>query len=400
MKFCLKTLILLSPILLISQEYKLGSKLVAGGFTKPLYVTSHPTDLNHLYVLEQHGKIKIIKNGTVQKSPFLDLTNQVHTPRLPGDERGLLGFALHPHFSENNRFYINYVNKKGFTIISELTSDNVGLIADPSSERVLFSLKQPFSNHNGGHLAFGLDGFLYISVGDGGKSGDPNNAGQSLNTYFGKILRIDVDSGIPYGVPKTNPFISTSEAKGEIWALGLRNVWRFSFDSETGDLYLGDVGQNKWEEINFQPGSSSGGENYGWKIMEGNHCFHPEVNCDTSGLTLPIFEYPNDANYMRTLTGMDQPEVDGCSVTGGYVYRGNKIPGLVGTYVFGDYCSGNIWSFRVKNGHVYEFQNRTTEINLGGGIHTSNISSFGQDASGELYIVDYNGEIYKLVSVD
>lgn len=387
--------------LILTAQSQLSSVLVADGFKKPLLVTSHPEDADLLFVMEQTGTIKLIRKNVVLKKPFMDIKDRVHTPITPGDERGLLGFAFHPNYGQNGRFFINYINKKGNTVVSEFRVSRNPHRADPNSERILFTLQQPFSNHNGGHMAFSpRDGYLYIAVGDGGKAADPYNVGQSLETLFGKILRIDVDSGKPYGIPDDNPFIRTPQARGEIWVWGLRNPWRFSFDRETGDLYTGDVGQDKWEEINFQPAASGGGDNYGWRIMEGNHCYNPPEDCDRTGLTLPVLEYPNDANYMRTLTGLSQPDVDGCSVTGGYVYRGKAIPGLQGTYFFGDYCSGNIWSFRMVNGKAVDFQNRTEEINLGGGEYTNYISSFGEDTAGEIYIVDYNGEIYKLIAVE
>ncbi len=391
----LKLILFIFPILLIGQMPLLSSVQIADGFKKPLYVTSYPTDANLLYVVEQAGRIMIIQNGKKLKSPFLDIKKQVVDPSRPGDERGLLGFAFHPDHTENGKFYINYMNNEGYTVVSEFTTQNKKK-ADHTSERILFDLKQPYGNHNGGHMAFGPEGFLYITIGDGGKAGDPNNAGQDLNTIFGKVIRIDVNQA-PYGIPETNPFYGQENKRGEIWAWGLRNVWRFSFDRENGDIYYGDVGQNKWEEVNYEPGSSRGGVNYGWRIMEANHCYDPEENCPKTGLTIPILEYPNDANYMRTLTGMDQPDVDGCSVTGGYVYRGKQIEGLQGTYFFGDYCSGNIWSFKVEHGKAVEFQNRTEEINLAGGEFTNYISSFGEDADGELYIIDYNGGVYKII---
>mgnify|MGYP003957987205 FL=1 len=391
----LKQILFIFPILLFGQSPSLSSIEIADGFKKPLFITSYPTDSNLLYVVEQAGRIIVIENGEKLKRPFLDIKKQVVNPNRPGDERGLLGFAFHPNHTKNGKFYINYMNNDGYTVVSEFTVKNKQR-ANHSSERILFDLKQPFSNHNGGHMAFGPDGYLYISIGDGGKAGDPNNAGQDLNTIFGKVIRIDVNQ-TPYGIPKSNPYYGQENKRGEIWAWGLRNVWRFSFDRKNGDIFYGDVGQNKWEEINYEPAKSKGGVNYGWRIMEARHCYNPEDNCNESGLTQPILEYPNDANYMRTLTGMDQPDVDGCSVTGGYVYRGKQIKGLQGTYLFGDYCSGNVWSFKVENGKAVEFQNRTEEINLAEGEFTNYISSFGEDADGELYIIDYNGGVYKII---
>ena len=389
-----KILLTLFPIFLMAGELSLSSILVADGFKKPLFITSYPTDSNLLYVVEQAGRIMVINNGKKLGQPFLDINKQVVDPSRPGDERGLLGFALHPDFTNNGKFYVNYMNNDGFTVLSEF-SKQTREKADPSSERIMFDLKQPYRNHNGGHLEFGPDGYLYISIGDGGKAGDPLKAGQDLNTLFGKIIRIDVDQK-PYGIPKSNPFYGQKDKRGEIWAWGLRNVWRFSFDRDNGDIYYGDVGQNKWEEVNYEPNTSKGGINYGWSIMEANHCYDPKENCNQVGLTPPILEYPNDANYMIVLGGGGQENTDGCSVTGGYVYRGTQIKNLMGYYMFGDYCSGNIWTFKVVNSKITDFQNRTEEINLGNGEFTTYISSFGEDADGELYIVEYNGGIYRL----
>ena len=388
-----KIIVCLIPFILFAEE-RLSSILIADGFKKPVFVTSYPNDSRLLYVVEQAGVIKIIKNGKKIKTPFFDINKNVVDPIRPGDERGLLGFAFHPNHINNRKFYINYMNNDGYTIVSEFSVDSK-LVANHQSERILFKLKQPYRNHNGGDIQFGPDGYLYISIGDGGKAGDPLNAGQDLNTLLGKIIRINVDEK-PYGIPKSNPFYGQKDKRSEIWAWGLRNVWRFSFDKKTGDIYYGDVGQNKWEEINFEPASSKGGMNFGWRIMEANHCYDPKENCPQKGLTKPIIEYPNDANYMMILGGGSQTNTEGCSVTGGYVYRGKNIKFMNGIYVFGDYCSGNIWTTNVENGIAKNFKNRTEEINIGGGEFTTYISSFGQDANGEIYIVDYNGGIYQL----
>ena len=358
-------------------------------------MTSHPKDANMLYVVEQAGRIKIINNGKVVDRPFLNIDEQVVNPSRPGDERGLLGFAFHPEHARNGKFYVNYMNNDGYTIVSEFSVLSKKS-ADQSTERILFELEQPYRNHNGGHMQFGPDGYLYISIGDGGKAGDPLNAGQDLNTLLGKVIRIDVDVQ-PYGIPKSNPYYGQENKRGEVWAWGFRNVWRFSFDRKTGDIYYGDVGQNKWEEVNYEPSDSPGGVNYGWRLMEASHCYNPEKDCPQDGLTMPIIEYPNDANYMMVLGGGSQADAEGCSVTGGYVYRGSEINGLQGYYLFGDYCSGNIWSFKVVDGKAVNYTNRTEEINLANGEFTTYISSFGEDANGELYIVEYNGGIYKIM---
>ena len=389
-----KILIAILPFLLQAEELSLSSTLIADGFKKPLFVTSHPENSKFLYVVEQAGKIIIINNGEKLEEPFLDISDRVVNPSRPGDERGLLGFAFHPDYVSNNKFYVNYINNDGYTIVSEFSAQS-SLVANSLSERIVFDLKQPYGNHNGGHMQFGPDGYLYISIGDGGKRGDPLNAGQDLNTLFGKVIRIDINK-VPYGIPKSNPYYGQKDKRGEIWAWGLRNVWRFSFDRKNGDIYYGDVGQNKWEEINYEPYTSKGGVNYGWRIMEASKCYNPEKNCNEKNLTLPIHEYPNDANYMVVLGGGSQMNSDGCSITGGYVYRGEKIKNLNGYYIFGDYCSGNIWTFKVVNEKATELTNRTEEINLANGEFTTYISSFGEDADGELYIVEYNGGIYKL----
>ena len=405
MKMYLKKIILLIiPFILFAEERNLSSVLIADGYKKPVFITSYPNNAKLLYIVEQAGLIKIINDGKKLSRPFFDINKRVVNPNRPGDERGLLGFAFHPNHTNNGKFYINYMDNDGNTIISEF-STNSELRADHKSERIILKLKQPYGNHNGGDIQFGPDGYLYISIGDGGKAGDPLNAGQDLSSLFGKIIRIDIEQK-PYGIPKSNPFFGQKDKREEIWAWGLRNVWRFSFDKQTGDKYLADVGQNKWEEVNFEPASSKGGLNYGWRIMEANHCYDPKENCPTEGLIKPIIEYPNDANHpafaFRIIEELSfsETDVEGCSVTGGYVYRGQRIKSMQGQYIFGDYCSGNIWTLKVVNGKAINFKNRTEEINIGGGEFTTYISSFGQDSDGEIYIIDYNGGIYKLIESD
>ena len=405
MKMYLKKIILLIiPFILFAEERNLSSVLIADGYKKPVFITSYPNNAKLLYIVEQAGLIKLINDGKKLSRPFFDINKRVVNPNRPGDERGLLGFAFHPNHTNNGKFYINYMDNDGNTIVSEF-STNSELRANHKSERIILKLKQPYGNHNGGDIQFGPDGYLYISIGDGGKAGDPLNAGQDLSSLFGKIIRIDIEQK-PYGIPKSNPFFGQKDKREEIWAWGLRNVWRFSFDKQTGDKYLADVGQNKWEEVNFEPASSEGGLNYGWRIMEANHCYDPKENCPTEGLIKPIIEYPNDANHpafaFRIIEELSfsETDVEGCSVTGGYVYRGKKIKSMQGQYIFGDYCSGNIWTLKVVNGKAINFKNRTEEINIGGGEFTTYISSFGQDSDGEIYIIDYNGGIYKLIESD
>jgi len=351
-------------------------------------------DEETIFVVEQDGIIKLINNSKLEETPFLDITDRVLSPFYPGDERGLLGFALDPKFRENGFFYVNYIDENNTSIVSRFSSENLRGIK--ASENYILKVDQPYSNHNGGHLEFGLDNYLYISFGDGGSAGDPEDRAQDLNSLLGKILRINV-SQIPYEIPIGNPFYSKGDdVKKEIWHYGLRNVWRFSFDRANGDMYMGDVGQNNWEEINYQE-SSQRGINYGWNIMEGKHCFNEHISCDSLLYELPIYEYPNNANYVKTLIGLKQPNTDGCSVTGGYVYRGDDIPEIYGKYIFGDYCTGKIWSFRNNNGIVTDFKDHTSEILSSMDKKSFYLSSFGESYDGELFIIDYNGSLYKIL---
>lgn len=352
----------------------LALTVVASGFSDPLDLQTPAGERGRLFVVEQGGRIRIIRNGSVVATPYLDVSDRISS----GGERGLLGLAFHPQFAQNGRFYVNYTDRRGDTHISEFraaapSADTV----DPSTERLILFNTQPFANHNGGGLAFGADGFLYIGLGDGGSGGDPFGNGQSLSQALGKMLRIDIDRGSPYAIPGNNPFVSRAGARGEIWAFGLRNPFRFSFDRSTGDLYIGDVGQNQIEEVDVGLRSRGGGENYGWNITEGTQCFRPSSGCSTAGLTLPLTQY----NHAL-----------GCSVTGGYVYRGCRQPGYAGTYFYGDFCSGLIRSFRLANGAATEERDWTSALNSG----RFSISSFGTDDDGELYVVDYGGQILRL----
>lgn len=365
---------------------------------KVLYLTQPNNDNSRLFIVNQKGQIHIINNGKLLTENFLDISDRVHNSFVPGSEEGLLGLAFHPQYLSNGFFYVNYVNKSGFSIVSRFEVTTNLNIANPNSEKIILKLKQPFGNHNGGHLIFGPhDGMLYIGFGDGGKYGDPYEHGQNTNTWLGSILRIDIDNGDPYSVPLDNPFINNPDKKPEIWCFGLRNPWRFAFDKITNDLIIGDVGQNLWEEINWSSWEDSKGANYGWNIMEGDHCYNPNINCSKEGLIKPIHEYPNNANYIKILVGMDESDATGCSITGGYVYRGKKINSLKGLYIFGDYCTGRIWSLKSEKNGV------TTSTNISNILKKNSketplfISSFGEDNNGELYIVDYLGAIYKFV---
>ncbi len=371
----------------------LGLERVASGFSRPVGLAWPDDGSNRLYVIEQHsGRIMIadLNTGATLETPFLDLSGLA-----TGNEQGLLGLAFDPLYANNGRFYVNVTVADGTTEIRRYRISRTSWdVADPSSGEVLLSYSQPFSNHNGGWIAFGPDGYLYISTGDGGSGFDPGNRAQSLGTLLGKLLRIDVNgTNGPtgrYGIPPDNPFVDVPDARPEIWAYGLRNPWRCSFDRATGDLYIADVGQNQIEEIDFQPASSGGGENYGWRVMEGTRCSDDSQAgdnppCGDPSFVPPIYEYGHDV---------------GVSITGGYVYRGSALGGLQGTYFFGDYGSARIWSFRYRDGEVTEFTERTSDLNP----DLSNVaflSSFGEGPDGELYLLDLtDGEVFRLVSTE
>jgi len=349
----------------------LTARLVVSGLQSPLDLQSVPSDAERLYVVEQGGRIRVVRNGQLQAAAFLDVSGRISS----GGERGLLGLAFHPQFATNRRFYVNYTNPAGNTHIAEFRASSADA-AEAASERVLLVVSQPFSNHNGGGLAFDNSGRLLIALGDGGSGGDPQNNGQRLDTLLGKIARIDVDSGSPYSLPANNPLLATAGARGEIWAFGLRNPFKIAVDRPTGDLYIGDVGQNRIEEIDVGLATRGGGENYGWRTTEGTQCFNPASGCDRTGITPPIYEYTHS---------------EGCSVTGGVVYRGCRVPALGGTYFFGDFCSGLVRSLRFANGAATELRDWTSGLR---GVGAP--SSFGLDAAGEVYIVDYDGELYRL----
>ena len=347
---------------------------VASGFFRPLYLTHAGDGSDRLFILEQTGKIWIVKDGARSEFPFLDLSQLITSSADRAySEQGLLGMAFHPEYTSNGYFYLNYTDRQGRTVVAryQVSLSNPD-IADGASGRIIFQLAQPYINHNGGHIDFGPDGYLYISLGDGGSANDPLGAGQNRQILLGSLLRIDVDSVRPYAIPPDNPFVGDPAALDEIWAYGLRNVWRMSFDRATGDLYMGDVGQNRWEEINFQPAASAGGENYGWNVWEGTHPFAGGIAPNHAP---PIFEYSHAQGL-------------GCSVTGGYVYRGEAIPALEAAYLFGDYCSGQVWA--TYRDHNFNW-NTNRFMNTG-----LEISSFGEDERGELYIIDYGGAVFRL----
>jgi len=351
-----------SPAPVVQQGPAIGlAPIVTTGLRNPLYLTQAGDGSGRLFVVEQPGRIRIIQDGTLLETPFLDISTRVRA----GGEQGLLGLAFHPSYRKNGRYVVNYNRwSDGATVLAEYqVSENRNLSG--TEEKLLLVVPQPFANHNGGMVEFGPDGFLYIARGDGGSRGDPGNRGQNRQELLGKILRIDVDRGDPYTIPPDNPFASGG-GRPEIFAYGLRNPWRFSFDRKTGELWAADVGQDDWEEIDHV----RRGGNYGWRIMEGNHCFHPRTGCMMDGLVPPVAEYANRPPR--------------CSITGGYVYRGTAIPDLQGIYVFGDYCSGEILG--LIDGAIRPL--------LSTGLK---ISSFGQDQQGEAYVIGHEGTVHRII---
>ena len=350
---------------------------IASGFDKPVLVTNALDGSGRLFVVEQSGKIKVVKSGVVNATPFLDISGEISK----GGEQGLLGLAFHPKYETNGLFYVNFTRPDGNTVIRRYRASTTNPdVADRASAYHIMMIPQPYDNHNGGMIEFGPDGYLYIGMGDGGSGGDPGNRAQRTDNLLGKMLRINVNGSVGarhYLIPSSNPWVGRV-GWDEIWSRGLRNPWRFSFDRKTGDLWIGDVGQRLFEEIDRSKvtGSSTSrgrGVNYGWRLMEGRHCYNPPTGCTWSGKVIPVVEYAHS---------------EGCSVTGGYVYRGARVPALYGKYVFADYCSGIIWTV------PYDAPSPMPKTVLFD--TTWNISSFGQDGSGELYVVDHGGAIYKL----
>ena len=343
---------------------------------------NNPVDIQNvgdsrLFIVEKRGVIQILNSdGSANATPFLDINDRVINT---GSERGLLGLAFHPNYNSNGYFYVNYINNSGNTVVSRFSKsagdDN---LADINSETILMTVSQPFSNHNGGDLAFGTDGYLYIALGDGGSGGDPGNRSQSLDTLLGKLLRIDVDSGSPYGIPADNPYLNDGDANTlpEIWAYGLRNPWRFSIDPTAGDIWIADVGQNEYEEINRVP-VSVGGLNYGWRCYEGNNAYNTAGCPPMNTMIFPVAEYSHSSNGLFK-----------CSITGGYKYNGSMYSNFNGLYFFADYCSDEIGYLEDVNG--------TWEMTLTGPFTSNGWSTFGEDMNGELYIAGTAGQVYKI----
>lgn len=356
---------------------KVNPVAFANGFVRPVDISSAGD--SRLFITEQSGRIFIVDSmGNTLPNPFLDIRSKV---KSSGNEQGLLGLSFHPNYAQNGYFYVNYTKNNDSTVVARYSVNAANPnLANPNSEFILMTVYQPFSNHNAGDLAFGPDGFLYIGMGDGGWANDPGNRAQNGMEILGKMLRIDVDTtqgNLNYGIPPSNPFVQNANVRSEIWALGLRNPWRFSFDSKTGDFWIADVGQDDWEEIDFQPATSTGGENYGWRCYEGNAAFNTSGCGPMNNYTFPIHEYANSS-------------IIGCSITGGFVYRGGLFELMIGHYVYADFCSGNIWSIHQdKNG---------TWVNTSQGQHIPmQYSTFGENNKGEIFMSGLsNGIIYRI----
>jgi glucose/arabinose dehydrogenase len=350
-------------------------QLPNSGVANPVVITHAGDGSNRLFIVEQAGRIRIYQSGALLATPFLDISGIT----LAGGERGLLGLAFHPSYKTNGFFFVFHNDASGDLAVARYTVSSNPNVATPGSRLPIITIPHQFAgNHNGGQIAFGPDGYLYVGTGDGGGGGDPQDNAENLAVLLGKILRLDINAGSPW-IPGTNPFVGNTAARAEIWAYGLRNPWRFSFDRRTGDLFIADVGQGSVEEVNFQPAASTGGEHYGWDVMEGSQCHEPISGCNTAGLTPPAFEYTHAGGN--------------CSVTGGYRYRGLQFPGLAGMYVYGDFCSGRIWG-ATRTGTTGPWT--ITQLL----DWTSNISTFGEDEAGELYVAQYAaaGSIYRVSS--
>lgn len=343
------------------------------GLSSPVGIVDPGDDSGRLFIVEQTGTIRVAVDGSVLETPYLDISDQVSGQ----SEQGLLGLAFDPDFANTGRFYIDYTDTDGNSVIARYTTvDPTSNEADADSAETILTQEQPRPNHNGGQILFGPDGYLYIGFGDGGGQGDPNGNGQSLQTWLGKLLRIDVSGDGEYAIPDDNPYADGADGLPEIYVYGLRNPWRFDFDAETGDLYIADVGQSEWEEIDYLPAGEQAGANLGWNLFEGDACYNDD-DCDSSGTVLPIFAYSHSSG-------------SGCSVTGGPLVRGDTLPGLNGVYLFADYCTGLLWATA---------RDANDEWQTADPIETGlQISSFGTGPSGEVYVVDLGGSIYQLVA--
>lgn len=357
------------PTAFVPGNVNLTFTRVARGLSKPVFVTHSGDDSGALFIVEQTGRIRVMRSGVLLATPFLDLRSKVSN----GSERGLLGLAFHPDYKTNGKFYVNYTNKAGATVVAEYYRSATNSSRAGTKTKTILKIAQPYANHNGGMIAFGPDNYLYIGMGDGGSAGDPGNRAQNTNNLLGKMLRLNVNSKRAFNIPPSNPYVGRA-GHDLVWSVGLRNPWRFSFDRANGDLWIGDVGQNRVEEINHVAGATRGrGANYGWRQVEGNRCYKPATGCRLSGKTMPVAVYGHSGN---------------CSVTGGYVYRGTTFPDLDGAYLYGDFCSGRIWGLDAAGprGQSPVLLKDTALM----------ISSFGEDQAGNVYVVDLAGSVYRI----
>lgn len=363
---------------------RMTSRRLVDGLERPVDIANAGDGSGRLFVVEKPGRIRIVADGQLLPRPFMDISDRVNAS---GNEQGLLGLAVHPRFKDNGVFFVNYTTsqsrgglKSGDTVVSRFKIGSRADQGDPDSEEILLSITQPFANHNGGNLAFGPDGYLWIGTGDGGSGGDPQGNGQKLNTLLAKFLRLDIDrktGSLPYAIPPDNPFVDRAGARPEIWSYGWRNPWRFAFDRLTGDLWVGDVGQNAWEEVDVEPRGSQGGLNYGWNSMEGTHCYSPAQNCDTAGKVLPVAEYNHST---------------GVSITGGEVYRGKAFPALDGLYFYADYGSKRLWAIGPAPAGSGAAGWRNAQVATLAGSPTT----FGVDEDGEIFVAFDGGAVHRL----
>lgn len=351
-------------------------EVVVDDLVRPIFMTHANDDSGRLFIAEQGGRVKVWDGSDV--SMFLDVSDLV-SPDANTDgytERGFLGLAFHPDYAENGTFFVNYTDFRGTTNIARYQVSDDANVADADSAEIIFTQNQPYPNHNGGHMAFGADGYLYISLGDGGSAGDPLNSGQNPTTLLGTIMRLDVDGETGYAIPEDNPFVGSDEGADEVWSWGWRNPWRFSFDRVTDDMYIGDVGQAQWEEVNFEPADNTGGLNYGWNFFEATTVY--QGGGDQSATVIPFAEYNHAGGS--------------CSVTAGYTYRGEALPDWEGVFFYGDYCSGQMWTAYRSDAETW-VADELTDTDF-------NIASFGEDEDGELYIVNYQGTLLKIVPAE
>ena len=353
--------------------------LVAWGLNGALHVTAPPGDTERIFVVQQTGVIRVSRGGALLATPFLDLSGTISCCE---GERGLLSMAFHPNYASNGRFFVDYTDPNGTVTVARFRVSANSNVADPASREIILTIPHAaYPTHNGGLVTFGPDGYLYIGTGDGGNTldGDPLRTGQDSTKLLAKILRIDVNGAFPYAIPPSNPFVGRPPAAPEVWAYGLRNPWRFAFDRVTGDLYIADVGQYAWDEVDYAPAGDRGGHNYGWSTMEGTACFRPATGCVKTGLVLPVYQY------------IHEPPRGACAIIGGSVYRGNRAS-IRGRYFFADYCAGWVRSLRMQGGIVADVVDHTGELGLFPGIR-----SFGEDGRGDLYVTVTNGEVYRIL---